>query len=235
MTHLRSLLWLVIGLTAIVAGWLLIKPHVSLPLAEWQIAVETPSVVGDSRDPFAYAGGHTVRPVTGSGSLRIAAGGRGTLRLSAESPEPQAPLTLRDGSIVGRSWDLVSDIDGSTEVWSNAPFHGNSGIGDARLPETMALIAGQSHFELTVDGNRRLTNLAGIWSIAFALRQDDGSIRQRGLVYSPLLRDKTGFSDPERLELTLLLYEGGPERDILAHIVFSDVVIERSPGAPQGG
>jgi len=230
MTNLRSLVWLAVGVAVITAGWLLIAPR-ALP-AGWQIAVGSPRLIGNSRDPFAYAGGDSVLTVAGSGSLRIAIGGRQTLWLSIESPEPHAPLSLRDGGIVGRSWDLASGGDGPGEVWSEAPFHGDSGIGDARLPETAALIAGQGRFDVTVDGNRRLTDLTGIWSIAHALRQDDGSIRQQGLVFSPLLRDKNGFSDPDRLEMTLLLYEDGPESNVLLHLVFSEVVVERSPGAP---
>jgi hypothetical protein len=227
MTNLRSLLWLAVGAAVIVVGWLLM-PHV-LP-AEWQIRAESPRVVGDSIDPFVYAGGNLVRPVAGSAAVRLAGTDTdGTVRLSIESPEPAPPLSLRSGSIVGRSWDLVSSVDGSAEVWTETPFHGNSGIGDARLPETTALIAGRSGFDLVVDGNRHWSNRTGIWSIAHAVRRDDGSIRQQGLVFSPLLRDKTGFSDPERLELTLLLYEDGPGSNVLMHLVFSDVVIERSP------
>ncbi len=232
MTNLRSLLWLAVGFAVIVAGWLLIAPHV-FPV-EWQISAESPRVVGDSIDPFVYSGGDLVRPVAGSATVRLAETNTdGTVRLAIESSEPGPPLSLLDGSIVGRSWDFVSSVDGSGEVWTETPFHGDSGIGDARLPETIVLIAGQSGFDLTVDGNRRLNDLTGIWSIAHALRQDDGSIRQQGLIFSPLLRDKTGFSDPERLELTLLLYEDEPGGNVLMHFVFFDVVIERSPRVPE--
>ena len=231
MTDLRSMLWLAIGAAVIVAGWLLLAPHV-LPV-EWQIGAESPRIVGDSIDPFVYAGGNLIRAVAGSATVRLAGTEpNGTVRLSIESPEPALPLSLRDGSIVGRSLDLVSSVDASAEVWTETPFHGDSGIGDARLPETTALIAARSGFDLIADGNRRLSDLTGVWSIAHALRQDDGSIRQQGLVFSPLLRDKTGFSDPERLEMTLLLYEDGPGSNVLLHLVFSNVVIERLAGVP---
>jgi len=230
MTNLRSLLWLAVGAAAIVAGWLLIAPHV-VPV-EWWIRAESPRVVGDSIDPFVYAGGESVRPVAGSASLRIAASSRGTIRISIEPLESDPPLSLRNASIAGRSWDLVSAVADSDEVWTGTPFHGDSGVGDARLPETTVLIAGRSGFDLTVDGNRRWSNLKGIWSIGHALRQDDGSIRQQGLVFSPLLRDKIGFSDAERLELTLLVYEAGAGSDVLVQLVFRDVIIERSPEAP---
>jgi len=73
----------------------------------------------------------------------------------------------------------------------------------------------------------------GVWSLADALRKDDGSIRQQGLTFSPLLRDKTGFSDPSRLEFTLLLYDDtrGGISPVLLHLVFRTVHI---PEASEG-
>jgi len=233
MSSLRLLLWLAVGVAVVAAGWLLIAPRGVLPAA-WQIAAGLPLVIGDSSDPFAYAGGDTVRPVSGSATVRLVGTGTGgTIRLSIGSPEPAPPLSLLDGSAVGRSWDLVSIVDGSAEVWIDTAIDGDTGLGERRLPETTARIAGWSRFDLTADGNRQTNGLSGLWSIADALRQDDGSIRQEGLVFSPLLRDKTGFSDPGRLELTLLLYGDGPGSNVLAQLVFTDVVVERSPAASQ--
>jgi len=221
----KPLLWLAFGLALIAAGGLWIVPR--LFRAEWEILAEAPHVVGDSIDPFVYAGGELVRPVVGSAVVRLTGTG-GTVRLSLESPEPSPPLSLRDGSVVGRSWELSSSVGRSAGLWSETVVNGNTGLGERRLPETVALLAGESRFDLAVDRNRRLTGLSGFWSVARALRRDDGSIRQQGLVFSPLLRDKTGFSDPDRLELTLLLYDDGPGSNVLTHLVFSDVVIERS-------
>jgi len=226
----KPLLWLAVGLTLIAAGWLWVAPRVFR--AEWQILAGEPRVIGDSLDPFVYAGGEAVRPVVGSATVRLSAdGSAGTVRLSIESAEPAPPLTLRDGSVVGRSWGLVSSVDESAEVWLDALVHGSTGLGERRLPETMAQVAGRSRFDLTVDRDRRLAGLSGFWAVADAVRQDDGSIRQQGLVFSPLLREKTGFSDPDRLELTLLLYEDGPGGNVLVHLMFSNVTVERAPAA----
>jgi len=230
MSDLRALFWLAVG-AAVVVGWLLVAPLVFQ--SGWQIAGESPRVVGDSVDPFVYAGGELVRPVVGTAAVRLTATGTGgTVRLSIESPEPSPPLFMRDGSVVGRSWELSSRVDRSADVWFETCINGDTGLGERRLPETAALLAGESQFDLTVDGNRRLTGLSGFWSVADALRHDDGSIRQQGLVFSPLLRDKTGFSDPDRIELTLLLYEDDPGSNVLIQLVFSDVVIEQSPPSP---
>ena len=226
MSNLRSLLWLAVGAAVVVAGWLLVAPLVLS--SGWQVACESPQVVGDSIDPFAYAGGGLVRPVGGSALVRIT-GSKGTVRLSIESSAPSPPLSMRDGSVVGRKWELHSSVDRTTEVWFDTSVNGNTGLGERRLPETVALLAGEGRFDLIVDRSRQLTGISGFWTIAHAVRQEDGSIRQRGLVFSPLLRDKTGFSDPDRLELTLLLYEDEPGGNVLFQVVFSDVVIERSP------
>ncbi len=227
MTHLRTLFWVAVAAAAIVAGWVLLAPQ-SIP-NDWRFTAGDPVLVGDSDDPFVYAGGDSIRSVGGSGTLRISANRLGEIRLSIESPEPAPPLTLRGDAITGRSWSLISEIRVPTDVWIGVPVHGDAPAGDPRLPETTAQIAGEGRFELIVDGNRRLTDLPGIWSIANALRQDDGSIRQQGLVFSPLLRDKTGFSDPNRLELTILLYEDGPDSEVLVHLVFRDVPLEEAP------
>lgn len=231
MSDLRALFWLAVGAAVVIVGWLVVAPLV-FP-SGWQIAGDSPRVVGDSVDPFVYAGGELVRPVVGAAVVRLAATGTGGMvRLSIESPEPSPPLSMRDGSVVGRSWELSSRVDRSAHVWSETRINGDTGLGERRLPDTAALVAGESRFDLTVDRNRRLTGLSGFWSVADALRQDDGSIRQQGLVFSPLLRDKTGFSDPDRLELTLLLYEDGPGSNVLIQLVFTDVVVERSAPSP---
>ncbi len=229
----KALLWLAVGLAAIVAGWLLLAPHALR--SEWQVHAALPYIVGDSIDPFVYNGGDALRPVLGSADVRLSGDGTGAIRLSIEAPDPTTPLTLRDGSVVGPTWELVSSVDDSNDLWFDTLVHGDTGIGDGRLPETRAWIAASSRFDLTVGRDRRWSDLSGFWSAADALRQDDGSIRQQGLVFSPLLRDKTGFSDPERLELTLLLYEDGPGSDVLAHVVFTDVAIERSPTLTEPG
>jgi hypothetical protein len=231
---MKPLLWLAVALAALAAGWLLLAPA---PQSDgWRISAESAYVVGDSLDPFVYAGGDAIRRVSGSATIRLAeVGGDGTVRLSIEAPEGAAPLTLRDGSVVGRSWDLVSSVDASTELWVETSIHGNTEIGEQRLPETIARLAGAGSFELTVDRARRLAGLSGFWSIADAVRREDGSIRQQGLVFSPLLRDKTGFSDPERVELTLLLYEEGPGSNVLVHLLFTNVVVGQPPTAADAG
>ena len=54
-------------------------------------------------------------------------------------------------------------------------------------------------------------------------------------MYSPLLRNKTGFSDPEKIEFTLILHsevpdpENDPPYALALHLVFTQVTIENEP------
>ena len=145
-------------------------------------------------------------------------GKTGSIRIRFTTPAEGSELT---GTVVIRgSLGGPSAIDRGTEI------NADTGLGEVRLPETYAYLAGEGDFTV----NSRIwgadREVRGFWSLAHALRKEDGSIRNQGLVYSPLLRDKTVFSDPTRLEFTLLLYEGD---EVLLDLVFRKVTIVRSP------
>ncbi len=229
----KSWIWLLAGAAVLVAGWLLsrIPPD---PSYAWQIRAATPVLVGNADDPFAYDGS-AIRDVSGSVSIRLTEPeADGTVVASLEAPEAGAPLGLLDGSASGRSWKLEASIDGSSPVWVDTPIHGDTPLGEAQLAQTQARLAGRSQFELIVDGKRSRSDLTGFWSVADALRRPDGSIRQQGLLFSPLLRDKTGFSDRSRDELTLLLYETRAMEVLLAQVVFGDITIVEAPPEAAG-
>jgi hypothetical protein len=224
MTNPAPLLLLLLG--AAILGWLWTAQQAD-DSPDWQIRAESPQLIGEATDPFSYAGGEGVRPVIGTVFLRLD-GSDGEIQATIESSEPNRPLRLPDSTVDALRWEITSTIDGPAEIWTETAVHGDTGLGDPRLPETTARLAGWSRFDIVIDGNQRRSGLIGFWSVADALRQEDGAIRQRGLVFSPLLREKSGFSDPSRLECTLLLYEAERGSDPLVHLVFSDVTIERT-------
>ena len=96
------------------------------------------------------------------------------------------------------------------------------------------MLAGRSAFDVTVDDASTTTSVPGFWAVADALRREDGSVGQQGLIFSPLLREKTGFSDPSRTELTLLLYDGAGDEppSLLLHVVFSEIQVESTASDP---
>jgi hypothetical protein len=209
-------MWIGLAVAAVAAAWIVLGPTLVAPIEQFDAT--TPWVIGNSEDAFDYAG-ETIRilegsvqllvnPETANGALKIALAPNESLDVILSGQSPKHDITLR------------LDLRHAIAVWINRQVHGDSGIGDNRLPGTFALYAGSGDFELLIDGARQVTAWRGIWSIAQALRQSDGSIRDQGLVFSPLLRDRSGFSDPERSEFTLLIYRSLESDDVALHLVF---------------
>jgi len=213
----RNLFWIGAVAVAFAAAWLVIVPS----FRDVRFEAQNPWAIGNSEDAFAYAG-EGVHTIEGTATLRVDPDtGSGILEVKL-SPD-EALAALLDGASPEHSVLLRLRIKRADNVWMDRSIHGESGIGDSRLPETNVLYAGSGRIELLIDGVRQLTAWPGFWSIGNALRQSDGSIRDQGLVFSPLLRDQSGFSDPDRTELILLIY-GSPDSDaVVLHLVFPDV------------
>jgi hypothetical protein len=219
---IKTLFWIGIIVAAGVAVWSLLPDgQHQATSAQIVFTAETPWVIGNSADEFAYAGEgvHTID---------------GSVRLSID-PSTEDGLLQFDLPANAALADLVTDVQSQSLVslrmtlenadkrWADQTIFGDSGVGDARLPSTFAQYAGAGSFELLIDGVSSDQSWYGFWSIADALRQSDGAIRDQGLVYSPLLRDKSHFSDPKRRELTLLVYAAAGSDVVVLDLVFSDV------------
>jgi len=229
MTTLRWLGWiaLAVGL-GLVAMWLLSSDDsVSDPVVQpmWEIEATDPAVIGGPGDRFVYTGGDRIVPVDGRLSLKVEPDGRGDLTIDLESPIGIAHGTQTASHVVLRAAFDAADliIDGS--------IGGDTGLGEPRLPETRAQLAGSASFDVRLDDRAPIGPVVGFWSVAAAIRKEDGGIRQQGLVYSPLLREKTGFSDPDRLEATIVLYDAGTadEPPVALHVVFRVVDVVGGP------
>jgi len=187
----------------------------------WSVVGDAAVWIGRSEDSFVYAGGDGVRAVDGGARVQwSAAGGAGSVRATVQGPAARG-LLLGEREAVGELV-LVSVLGPETDVRTGALVHGGTGFGEPRLPETDAVLAGRSRFDVLLNNEVLYRDLPGFWSVAQALRKDDGSIRNQGLVFNPLLRDRTIFADPDRLELTVLVYTG-EDLAVLGHAVFRDV------------
>ena len=214
---------------AVLLGWILLQG----PSPEWEISADAPLVVGSPLDPFSYDGTH-VLPADGELALAVdvpTASGRLQARLRATGP---APLRSLVGELEGTEILIqATELEGR---WIDLPVHGDTGRGGPELPETAASIAGTGRFTVSLDGTPAATPLAGRFSVAAAVRREDGSIGQGGLIYSPLLRDKTGFASADRLEATLVLtaLDGRGQETVVWHIVFTRVTIGARPTGAAG-
>jgi hypothetical protein len=230
-----QIILIVLGLAALVlGGWFLISGGLRIPAPPvWQIQVSDPILVGDPEDPFVYAGGTSVRATSGDGSIRLFEGTvPGSLRLVVELDD--ATFFLPEDVPSGRL-SLRASLESAASTVTERTIHSETGFGEGRLPETRAILSGSALFDVRVDGASWPEPLEGLWAVAHALRREDGAIRNQGLVFSPLLRDDTVFADPERLELTVLLYDtmGAQTGSVALHVVYRDIRIERAPTTTQ--
>lgn len=221
----KNNVWIVLAAVALAfaAAWVFLTPSPTTdPIETIQFRAQDPWIVGDTDDAFAYAG-EGVRTIQGTATLRIdPETTAGMLEFTLQPDEALAALLEGDASPES-SILLLMQLDRSDAVWTDRAINRGTDIGDSRLPRTHATYAGSGSFEWLLDGTTQPTTWVGFWSIGDALRQPDGSIRNQGLVFSPLLRDQSVFSDPNRTELTLLIYDAPGSDVVILHLVFPDV------------
>ena len=228
-------IFVLIGVVAAVVGLLLVfskeQPTSRMVGSDWVVRAGSPEVIGGYGDNLCYDG-KGVQTV--SGTLVLVISGEGTWSIEA-SLSADMPLHPSSGDDLAGTIRIASRSDSASYLIEDADINGDTDGGDPNLPQTHALIAGEGVFDIYAGGRLIYKGMRGEWSLADAVRRGDGSIRQSGLLYSPLLRDKTGFSDRDRNEFTLLLHSDVPDTrnrppySAVLHLVFSDLTIEKRP------
>jgi len=227
----KTITWLLVGglLAGAILIWLL-PPGESIAETQ-EIFAEAPWLVGSMESPFAYGGSPATLRIEGSALLRW---DLAELSLEIQVALPVVPELLQASSGETEVADdgprtLTIELFEPMDSWSNQAILGDTGRGDTRLPETLCAIAGAGSFRVQLEDARRESVWFGLWALADALRKDDGAIRKQGLVFSPMLRDRAGFSDPDRQELTLLLYtEETFDADVVLQLVFPEIEVRFS-------
>jgi hypothetical protein len=215
---------------AVLFGWLLVTAD-----SVWRIRSNAPRIIGGYGDHFAYDGEAT-RPLEGTLDLHFnMSRSTGTLTVTLRTTDASGPLKLSSDTALEGRIKLVSQLDRSARIETGIPVYGDTGNRGPELPRTHAALAGWSRFDLFVGEDLLHSGLRGEWALIDALRRNDGAVRQSGLIYSPLLRDKTGFSDSTRKEFILILHsdesdvENRPPFAVVLHLVFEEIEIERAP------
>ena len=220
--------WIPYLLAALAAGLIIVgvaiwraAPEAVSPQPEWRVQAEAPTIYGSARTPYGYEG-LEAHPADGWMDITWTPGRGGTVEFAIEyvdTVEGAEPVLVRGLAL----------LDLQAPVFEECRVLGATGLGNVPLPETHALLAGEAQFEvsgLSSSGTTEPESLVGWWMVTDALRRSDGAIRQSGLIYSPLLRDQSGFSDATRTEATVIL--GDVEQPAL-QVVFARVRLVQSP------
>lgn len=228
----RLLLFIVSVGIVVLFGWFLLTTD-----SVWHIRSNAPRVIGEYGDHFAYDGEAT-RPLEGALDLQFNMSlSTGTLAVTLRTTDTSGPLKISSNASIEGEIRLVSQLDRSARIETEIPVYGDTGNGGPELPRTHAALAGWSRFDLFVGEDLLYSELQGEWALIDALRRNDGAVRQSGLIYSPLLRDKTGFSDPDLSEFILIFHSNEPDFEnkppfaVVLHLVFRDIEIKQMPRA----
>ena len=224
------IIFLILGTIGLLLGWLLLSDG-GIANPTLAVAGRMPLIIGGYGDNFQYSG-DDVRGVKGSLLFRLDEDAqKGLIRAQVETTEASGSVRLSADVELEGKIDITAAINQRDKLYKEISIHGDTGIGGPELPLTYAQVFGWGVFLVSI-GGEAVTELPGEWGLIRALRKEDGAIRQSGLTYSPLLRDKSGFSDRERSEFFLLLHsqdedtENNPQYTAALHIVFAEVEIE---------
>jgi len=221
-----SWLWILVGVAAVgVAAWFMLPIPSQNP--EWHVAVSDALLIGTPDNPTAYEGTETEN-VSGSGSVVIQ---NGHPSLSASVDVVSTAWLVLLGVVQSAPQRLTVELLATTTEWPAGSIYGDTTYGGNVLPTTTALLGGEGVFEIYGPAAPSSVVVSGTWSLAHAVRRSDGSVRQQGLYYSPLLRDKTGFSDSTRLEFTLMLNFPYGDGTVPFTVVFQTLDVLTAPGA----
>jgi len=218
---------------ALIAGAFIVLKESSFP--GWVVKADHPLVIGGYGDNFSYSG-TDVRPLSGKLELMFDPNAHtGTIAVSITTSEGSGPIRLSSEDSLTGEITLSSRIGPDASIITDTDIYGDTGIRRPELPMTHALLAGESAFDLYLNGRLVYERLQGEWMVAQALRKEDGAIRKSGLYYSPLLRDKTGFADPKRMEFTLILHSTEPDSKndppytAALQLVFTSITVNQGP------
>ena len=141
---------ILIGVLAALVGLFFILPS---PASDsgWAIRADAPEVIGGYGDNFCYDG-KGVQTLSGTLSLVILKDGTGSIAASVSTTDGSGPLHPASSDELTGTFRILSRIDAASKVRQNIELNGDIAGGDPNLPQTHALLAGKSAFDIYVDG-----------------------------------------------------------------------------------
>ena len=136
----RNVFWIGLVAVGLAAAWIFL---VVVPFSnDLRFEADTPWLIGNSEDAFDYAG-VGVRVIQGTAIVQIDPDTRsGMIEFDLLPDEALALAAFLRALLPKNSVVLRMQLDHADAIWTDQIIHGDSEIGDSRLPETLALHAG---------------------------------------------------------------------------------------------
>jgi hypothetical protein len=232
----------VLALVAAVTAGLALVPGAAGPgeAGLWRIEAGNARIIGGYGDNFAYDGTN-VRPIQGTATVTLdTRAGTGQVEINVRTTSESGPIRFSED----QSWEgeirIVQRLDTSQmdmariqeEVW----LHGDTGNEAPVMPKLFNYFATWGPSTIWVNGERVVPMIGSHTMLSEQARDEEGRIvNGRGQVYSPMARDKTGFTDPSETEFHFVAHTSEPDADNFPphsawlHLHFADVDVQEKP------
>ena len=204
---------------------------------DWQLTADDALIIGGYGNNFAYDGTN-VRPVSGSAEVQLDIDApKGMIEATVRTDGTSGPIVMSNGKPLSGTIKLVMKVgQKGTRFQEFKDLHGDSGNEAPVMPLIFNDLAGWGPTDVYVNDKLVYENLGGHIMFTEKARRADGTIRRDdGTIYSPMLEDKTGFTDPNATEFHFVAHNTEPDPDNFPphstwiHLVFQHVDVQKMP------
>lgn len=214
------------------------------PKDGWKIEANGARIIGGYGDNFAY-NGENVRPVDGSAQMTVdPAAGTAQLEIRVHTTDASGPLRFSKNRSFSGDIRIVQMLDTSkmdkARIATDVSLHGDTGNEAPVMPNVYNYFATWGPAKIFVNGEEVIPMIGSHTMFTEQARGPNGKIvNGAGKVYSPMLTDKTGFTDPSTTEFHFVAHTTEPDSDNFPphsgwiHLHFSDVNVIQKPAGEE--
>jgi len=206
---------------------------------QWHLRATDAKVVGGYGDNFAYDGSN-VRPLDGHAEVRLNTATRqGEIVIELETTRQSGPIEWGKNQkwegqirIVQRlNTEQMDQARVMEEVW----LHGDTGNEAPVMPKLWNYFATWGPSTIEVNGEEVVPMIGSHTMFSEVARGPNDRIAKGGQVYSPMVKDKTGFTNPRETEFHYVAHtteqdpDNFPPHTAWIHLHFSDVEVMQKP------
>lgn len=230
----------VLALAATIATTAATPPLDAGPKDGWKIEADGARIIGGYGDNFAYDGSN-VRPLKGAAQMTVDPdAGTAQLEIRVSTTEASGPIRFSKDQSFSGDIRIVQQLDTSkmnmARIATDTYLHGDTGNEAPVMPRVYNYFATWGPAKVFVNGKEVIPMIGAHTMFTERARGPSGKIENAsGKVYSPMLADKTGFTDPSKTEFHFVAHTTEPDADNFpphtgwVHLHFSNVKVIQKP------
>lgn len=206
----------------------------------WKIEASGAQIIGGYGHNFAYDG-ENVRPLDGTATMTVDPdAGTAELEIRLKTTDASGPLRFSKDESFSGDIRIVQKLDtekmDKARIATDVFLHGDTGNEAPVMPRIYNYFATWGPGTIWVNGEKVVPMIGSHTMFSEQARGEDGKIvNASGQVYSPMVKDKTGFTDPSETEFHFVAHTTEPDSDNFPphtawiHLHFSDVEVVQKP------